>query len=50
VKFDTVGPGEYDISRAIRGKKGGPTWHPPKMPKKSSLAANANKSTVTIGD
>lgn len=39
VKLDTVGPGEYDINRAIIPKgKGGPTWHPPRMPKKSALA------------
>lgn len=46
-KNDTVGPGEYDISRTIGGKKGGPTWHPPRQIKKSALSVN---KTVALAD
>ena len=42
-----MGPGEYDINRSIAQKKGGPTWHPPKQPKKSALAVN---KTVALAD
>lgn len=48
VKADTVGPGEYDIRREIANGKGVPTWHAPKLGKKSTLSTVANKSALAI--
>ena len=46
VKSDTVGPGNYDVSKNLGDKKKGPQWH---LPKHKSKIPNTIDSGIAPG-